>query len=215
MSNLYTATERAILYDYFRQERPEALKDLDIYSEQNGIYVHRARYSDSFELQNAVARIALKRVQNNLPVWACSDLEGEITVARVYEDHPGQEIELLPQYLFMINWADSGPGFSWPEAYHLVWFPEFDRYVVTASQDSPDCYGFEDIAIGFAPFDHDRKELSRKIICNWWEESRSNDQEPWECLFGSGFITVDEAYSWREDVWNPVVLDDDDEEGAL
>lgn len=213
MSNLYTETERAILCDYFQVPRPVELEGLNIFAECPGVFVHKARYSDEFELKNAVARIALKRVQEKLPVWACSDKDGEITVARVYEDHPGQEVELLPQYLFMINWADSGPGFSWPEAYYLVWFPEFERYVVTASQDSPDSYGFEDIAIGHSTFGQDRKEVSGKIITGWWEEGRSHDQEEWVCLFGTGFISSHEACAWRDEVWNPI--ESEEEEGDL
>lgn len=211
MTNLYTPTEQAILCDYFNEARPQKIRDLDLYAECAGVYVHRARYSDEFELSNAVARIALKRIQNKLPVWACIDKDGEFVVARVYEEHEPQGAELLPLYLFMINWADSGPGFSWPESYHLVWLPGFDRYVVTASQDSPDCYGFEDIAIGHAPFAVDRKQLAKEIIRDWWDSQyQNNDQAEWECLFGTGFITSHEAYAWRDEVWNPIELEDED-----
>lgn len=202
MTDPYTPTERAILCDYFEEERPEKLRGLDIYRECKGVYVHRARYSDEFELSNAVARIALKRIQDKLPVWACVDHDGEFVVARTYEDHESRGTELLPLYLFMINWADSGPGFSWPESYHLVWLPGFDRYVVTASQDSPDCYGFEDISIGHAPFAPDRKQLAKDIITGWWSSQRQNNgQEEWEHLFGVGFITEEEACAWRAEVW--------------
>jgi len=56
---------------------------------------------------------------------------------------------LIPQYLLTINWADSGPGFSWPVAYHVTWVPICDEYVVTQSADSPDAFGYCDFAIGY------------------------------------------------------------------
>lgn len=198
----YTDTERVILCDYFGIKRPEALNGLDIYKETSGIYARRARYSSEFEIPNAVARIALSRVQNGLPSWACTNSEGEILVARQYSDHENRVVELLPQYLFTINWADSGPGFSWPEAYYLTWLPEFDRYVVTASQDSPDCYGYEDIAIGSSALFPDRVGIARDIITNFWNRQRKEyDQQPWEYLFGNGLVTSEESYRWRESVW--------------
>jgi hypothetical protein len=27
------------------------------------------------------------------------------------------------QFLFRINWANSGPGINWPADYYLVWLP--------------------------------------------------------------------------------------------
>lgn len=212
MISIYTPTELAILHDYFKLERPKSLKEINVYEECAGIFIRKARYSEEYELSNAVARIALKRVQNRLPVWACVDKDGDFTVARTYEEYEGRAAELFPLYLFMINWADSGPGFSWPEAYYLVWLPEIERYVVTASQDSPDCYGFEDIVIGDTPFNADRKQVAKDLITGWWEsQHNSNNQPEWECLFGCGFVSEDEAYSWRDEVWTPYVPDEDEE----
>jgi hypothetical protein len=47
-----------------------------------------------------------------------------------------------------INWADSGPGLSWPADYNLVWLPTYDRFVLTYSADSPDAFGYCDFALG-------------------------------------------------------------------
>lgn len=209
----YTRTEKAILCDYFQIERPDELKVLNIFAEAPGVYAKKAQYGSKFNIPNAVARIALSRVQDALPAWACYQ-EGNISVARTYSQPEDRAVELLPLYLITINWADSGPGFSWPEAYYLVWLPEFDRYVVTASQDSTDCYGFEDIAIGFAPYAPDRKQIAKKLITDWWlGQSRSYDQAEWECIFDTGFISEDEAYEWRDEVWSANQCED--EEGDL
>lgn len=211
MKNPYTLTERAILCDYFELGRSASLKDLDIYKECQGIFVRKARYSPEYELPNAVARIALKGIQNRLPTWGCLNKEGDFVLARSYEKNKGRDTELFPLYLLTINWADSGPGFSWPEAYYLIWLPEFERYVVTASQDSPDCYGFEDIVIGHAPFALDRRRVAKDLIVNWWRQNgQTVDQPAWECLFGSGFITETEAYAWRDEVWPEYELDEEE-----
>ena len=44
--------------------------------------------------------------------------EADIRLARDIQDRrASRKIEVVPQYLLTNNWADSGPGFSWPVAY--------------------------------------------------------------------------------------------------
>ena len=212
LNDCYTDTERAFLSDYFGIRRPDHLKDLDIYEPVcKGVYVHRGEYSSEYDIPNAVARLCLARIQDCLPAWAGVNSDGEFVVARSYSRAEVAMVNFHPQHLFTINWADSGPGFSWPEAYYLVWLPVFERYVVTASQDSPDCYGFEDIAIGWQFFDEDRVGLAREIIqANWGAVHKPNNEEGWAYLFGTGVVSEDEADSWREEIW-PTETPDDEE----
>lgn len=210
----YTDTERAFLCDYFKIKRPTWLKDLDIYQPvPKGIYVKRGQYSDEYEIPNAVARLVLQRIQDSLPAWAGTNNKGEFVIARKYTRKEVALVSFFPQHLFTINWADSGPGFSWPEAYYLVWLPVFERYVVTASQDSPDCYGFEDIAIGWQFFDDDRAGLAKDIIlANWGSVHKPHLEEGWAYLFGTGLVSDEEALSWREEIWPSTTdLDEEDE----
>jgi len=61
---------------------------------------------------------------------------GRFVTARQFFDRRARgKVELWPYYLLTINWADSGPGFSWPVAYNAIYVPGFDRTVVTASGD--------------------------------------------------------------------------------
>ena len=53
-------------------------------------------------------------------------------------------LNLEPELLFCVNWADSAPGISWPEAYYVTFIPGLDHYVVTASRDSRDLFGCTD-----------------------------------------------------------------------
>jgi hypothetical protein len=52
-----------------------------------------------------------------------------------YKRHKDARLAFNPQLVCTINWADSGPGFSWPESYHVTYLPGFDKFVITASTD--------------------------------------------------------------------------------
>ena len=212
LQDCYTDIERAFLCDYFGIKRPEYLVGVDVYQPvRQGVYVKPGQYSSEYDLANAVARLALARIQDELPAWAGVNEQGEYFSARTYTRSELAAVSFHPQHLFTINWADSGPGFSWPEAYYLVWLPVFERYVVTASQDSPDCYGFEDIAIGWQFFDDDRVGVARDIIlANWGSVHKPNNEDGWAYLFASGVVSESEAEEWREEIWPPIQLDDED-----
>lgn len=213
LDDCYTDTERAFLSDYFRVKRPERLHEIDIYTPvSKGIYVQRGEHSSEYDVPNAVARLALARIQDCLPAWAGVNDSGQYFSSRSYTRSEVAMVNYHPQHLFTINWADSGPGFSWPEAYYLVWLPVFERYVVTASQDSPDCYGFTDIAIGWQFFDDDRVALSKDIIlANWGAIHKPNIDEGWAYLFGTGLVSEAEAQSWRDEIWPKSTFDEDDD----
>ena len=71
----------------------------------------------------ATAAILLERIQYELPQWA-GVREDHITLGRVFRDRAAEKtVELTPQLLLMINWADSGPGFSWPETENVIYVP--------------------------------------------------------------------------------------------
>ena len=92
----------------------------------------------------------LEAIEDRLPVWACWKGDKLIKARSYREPHqkPQRRAALLPSELFAINWASSGPGFDWPVQYHLVWTPIYDRFVVTASADCPDFFGYADFALG-------------------------------------------------------------------
>jgi hypothetical protein len=214
IDDCYTDTERAFLCDYFRIKRPAHLLNLDVYAPvSKGFYVKKSDYSEEHEIPNAVARLALARIQDELPVWSSINQQGEFVVARTYTRAEVAMVNFFPQHLFTINWADSGPAVSWPEAYYLVWLPVFERYVITASQDSTDCYGFEDIAIGWQFFSDDRVELAKEVIqANWGSVHKPNCEEGWQCLFATGTVSAEEALLWREEIWPQLTNEEDEDE---
>lgn len=205
---LYYPVEQALLADYFGVPRPKPLRDLNIWvpdpkAARKAIHLEEGASSDEWALPNAVARIALSRIQDRLPQWYTSR-GGEVIAARKEYAATGGDVLLMPLHLFTINWADSAPGMSWPEAYHLTWFPEFDRYVVTASADSTDAWGYEDRAIGHFGQGGDRMRQAREIITAFWRmQFHQWEQAHWAYLLDTGAVDSEEALAWAKGVWEP------------
>lgn len=171
-AEIFHPEERAILFDYFSVGRPEALQALEVCTDAAGdedpsrpVLVEPDASGDSSDhgTANAVARLLLSRIQERLPQWGVVK-DGEVILSRQHRRAKTRQVDPLPQFLFGINWADSGPGFSWPESYHIAYVPGFERFVVTASFDGTDLWGYADLAIGWFPESTDRIEGAKRVI---------------------------------------------------
>ncbi|MCP3877669.1 MAG: hypothetical protein GY701_04645 [Sulfitobacter sp.] len=213
LNAIYDEVELAILYDWMGIARPSALRGVDIESESDGVeqtlgaihLIHDmfGEYGNN-AVSNAVARLVLSEVQGRLPQWAAVHADGRVDLARTYTPKRRAKVDLLPRFLFEINWADSGPGFNWPEAYNVAYLPGFDCYVVTASQDSPEVHGYTDEAIGHFPADEAVLEGVHRMIFNWWKgQAAECQQHRWAYLFNIGDVSEDEAKSWADEIWDP------------
>jgi hypothetical protein len=207
--DLFTKEEHAILAEWFKTEPKCDAPDIPCLRdalETLGFVGKASLYSEE---DAAVAAIVLERIQNTLPQWASvrlresDDDETDIFLAReVRERRAKRTVELLPKYLLTINWADSGPGFSWPVAYHVTWVPIYNQYVVTQSADSPDAYGYCDFAIGHFPATDDFVSKATNEIRDDWTLQRDQCcQASWEYLFDEGLINDETAQRLRREVW--------------
>ena len=141
----------------------------------------------------AVAAILLERVQGRLPQWGAVK-DGETLLARDYRDRAAERvIEITPSHLFTLNWADSGPGYSWPESYYVTFVPLYDVFIVTGSVDCTDLYGVTDFALGHFAKDKEIVRSSAAIILREWEDLTMYNQHRWQYLFDEGLI--DQAYA--------------------
>lgn len=146
---LFHPVEEAILCDWFRPPRPARLREADTSEDAReatgGDYIAvpdaHSYDSDDYALANAVARIALEAIQQRLPQWGTFTRDGQFIPGRDITPRIPRTVVFKPQLLFEINWASTAPDYSWPEAYHVTYFPGFKRPVVTASVDSDDAYG--------------------------------------------------------------------------
>jgi hypothetical protein len=216
---LYTPIERAALSAYLRfiDPAPQELEhveptdpvDRDEWDhDANGIAPLRSETdNDDLMLENVVARICLETIQHRLPQWA-SVSHARVTLGRRVSRKRDLVRDLRPRYLFTINWADSGPGFSWPEAYHVIRLPGYNISVVTASNDSPDASGYCDFAIGSFSSSASHAMGIERCIKDRWLSTLDYGQARWAYLFGTGIVNEDTACAWRDDIWSA----DDDEE---
>ena len=155
-------------------------------------------------LQIAVARVLLNPIQASLPQWAAVRESGEVLLNRKeIQRHPqAVRLTLEPQLVCCINWADSGPGYSWPESYHVTYIPGLERFIVTASRDGADAFGCADHALGWGSAAEGELLVAKRIIQGFWEHQRNEwDQERWAYLFDEGLINETTANSWAEEVW--------------
>ena len=209
---LFHPREHAILAKFFGQEDklPEDARQIDPeeifpkeenYDEAEQGIVCRKSYGghDFNAIDNAVARIALAPVRTSLPTWGAYS-NGEVYHTRQKEtDNPLPErgYRSDPVHVISINWASSGPGYSWPLKYYISWIPYYERYVVTVSYDSPEVEGYLDLAIGaLSEGARVEKELKSVIVRHWGRDAEY--LQGWEGVIDSGI--VQDPWAWREEV---------------
>jgi len=152
-----------------------------------------------------VADIMLESVEGELPQWSVVSKERGVEFAREYRDQdsiPDRQVVLRPQHLMAINWADSGPGYSWPAAYYATWVPIYDCFVVTVSFDTDEIFSDADFALGWFAADVPIVDGARELIVAEWRERKDmGDQPPWEYLFENGLVPAGLPEAWRDEVW--------------
>jgi len=204
--------EHAILAKFFGQEDklPGNAKHIDpeeIFPEgenydeaEQGIACQKShRGNDYRALKNAVARIALAPIRTSLPTWGGFGKDGVFHSRQVENSNPLPErgYRSEPVHVLSINWATSGPGFSWPLKYYISWIPYYERYVVTVSYDSPEVEGYLDLAIGILDEGATVEEDLKDVIVSHWSYDAQYLQG-WESVIDQGI--VQDPWAWREEV---------------
>ena len=215
---IFHSVEQAILCDWLGRERPLAARDITLKVEDNEtgsgpITLVPGYYGDTseFALANAVARLVLEAIQQRLPTSAVC-CGGDVVLTRDYATKTPRKLDLLPQFLFQINWANSGPGISWPVAYYLAWLPVYDVYVVTESADSPEALGYCDRALGWFDIDTSIEEGAKRVIAGDWLYRYSEyGQEHWEHFLDQGLISSKAVWRWAAEVWEEEGEEEEDD----
>jgi hypothetical protein len=212
--DLFSPDEHAVLANWLGLRPPKSAKGID--PDEAMARLGFEKEPGHYRLIDAVvAFIVLENAEKRLPGWSAVRADGSFLCARNYRDDdkvPDRKVLLQSRRLLVINWADSGPGFSWPVAYYVTWLPVYDRFVVTASADCPDGFGYCDFAIGAFGSDKSIKEGARSVVCGDWKDQwRAWEQQPWAYLFNTGLISHEEANAWREEVW-PTEPEEDEED---
>src|SRR4029077_4316549 len=97
----------------------------------------------------------------------------------------------------------------------LVWTPIYERFVVTASADCPDAFGYADFALGhFGRHENVGQSVIRIIKLDWIMQRDECSQERWETLLRTGLIKEAAVEALADQVWSrdsdEEDLDDDD-----
>jgi hypothetical protein len=217
--------EHAILAEYFdlQEKQPQQARAFDpheITSEENnydeaveGIACRKSYGGRDYRaIDNAVARIALAPVRKNLPTWGGLGKDGAFHSRQSENEStlPERGYRSDPVHVLSINWASSGPSYSWPLKYYISWIPYYERYVVTVSYDSPEVEGYLDLAIGHLSEGASvEKELKSVIVRHWDRDSMY--LQGWEGVIDPGIVK--DPWTWREEVsWG---YNDDGEEIAF
>ena len=217
--------EHAILAEYFdlQEKQPQQARVFDpheITIEENdydeaveGIACRKSYGGRDYRaIDNAVARIALAPVRKNLPTWGGLGKDGAFHSRQSENESilPERGYRSDPVHVLSINWASSGPSYSWPLKYYISWIPHYERYVVTVSYDSPEVEGYLDLAIGdLSEGASVEKELKSVIVRHW--DGYAMYLQGWEGVIDSGIVK--DPWAWREEVdWG---YNDDGEEIAF
>jgi hypothetical protein len=191
---IFTVDETAALTKFFAHARRSK-------QGEHGVAALPALIKDDAELAEKIAAFSLEVVQQRLPQWGPVYKDGELVYARELKPVPARRVVVVPRHLFTINWAYSGPGIPWPEAYHATFIPGFDRYIVTASRDSDDMHRCCDNAIGWFDTNTDWTESAKTIVSAWWAMQQGCGQEGWVDLRNAGSFGAANAHALREAIW--------------
>ena len=193
MNSLYSDIETALLCDYFNIKRPIHLTLKDMFSGSDESYHLQTLELPEIELANAVGRIALN---------GHSMMDGHQNNPNSFRRMNGEHEALIPRHLFSIRWPGDCGEEDWIESYFMTFFPDFDRYVVTACQSPNSTLDFEEVAIGWRSTGCPRLKIAEDIVTNSWRELHSMIiNSAWHTVERSGLISEDEACMWRNHVW--------------
>jgi hypothetical protein len=203
-SHLFTRAEHALLTVYLQVMPAEAR---ECFGRDLTIEEVAARFTlgeKDLDLRGEVATILLRSIAGRLPNWYGGSPEAPVSGRTPKLHVDARKLHMPGQHILTINWADSGPGFSWPFEYTLLRVPLYDRYVVTLSGDCEESlYGRADLALGHFATNRSVMANVRKIMLTEWRRQKEEWQDQrWAAVIRDGMVTEATALRWRRRVWS-------------
>lgn len=197
-ADLYSPNEQALLEAWFAGRQPTLAQET--WLAQQGFEDQPCEpYT---RLDAWVGAFAVRDIQERLPNTGIVSEDSVILTRPINRNRRSKKVAGAARFLFQINWADTAPGYSWPVDFHLVWLPEFDRWLLIDSADSPDARGYCDFALGSIGPEEDWRAAVRGILVDDWRYQFNQwDQAPWAYVWRPGLVTTDEAMAWRAEAW--------------
>ncbi len=166
-------------------------------------------------IEIAVARILLRPIESSLPQWAGMRDTGKLVLNRKPIKRPAKAVPLKfnPRLVCCVNWADSAPGYSWPESYHITYIPGFEKFIVTSSRDGAEPFGSADHALGWGHAVEGELLVAKRLIQRFWQGHVYDwDQGRWAYLFDEGLIDRATADAWADEIWPPPEVEEGEED---
>ena len=104
---LFTADEDLVLATWFEIDRPFSERQVDDILDQWNIPEEIPEYR---RIDAAVGQILLERIQDHLPNWTAVAGDRFVVARPIIERRARRKVELWPQHLLTMIWADSGPS---------------------------------------------------------------------------------------------------------
>ncbi len=162
-------------------------------------------------VSDAAARLLLSGLEERLPNYLVRVPNGSLHAARGARRPRRKVVRGVSILLLGINWADSGPGMSWPEQYYATWLPGFECWCVTASRDSSEVDGYCDRLIGSIDGTQDQLEGVRALVqAEWHRQYEDESQERWVELLDAGRIGSTSAFEIAAAVWGEEAQEDEE-----
>jgi hypothetical protein len=155
-------------------------------------------------LDAATGNLILQSVQRRLPHWESEEHHGHGRFARIDRMYAlkGRLLSFIPQHLFTITWPGRKPGLAGPIAYHLVWLPVFDRFVVTASVPTREGNGYCDFALeSFRAHDVIEQKVGNIVYRDWRRQFVHWCVKQRAEVYATGIIGYDFANKVAERAW--------------
>lgn len=154
----------------------------------------------------AIAQLVLHSVRRRLPNSGVRQKMDDRATGRSLANPLESGLSLLPWHMLTVGWTCNGSSHSIAEAYYLAWLPYYDRYVVTASRDTSECWGYYDAALGDFSRSVDPMRNLQCIISDWWTfQAYRYRRARWRYVFRSGLVSSETAHGWAEGVWDTVL----------
>ncbi len=175
----------------------------DLDTALRGLGVSKAPSSHSLDKADvAIAQLVLRTVRRRLPSSEVTQhtciRPTDRALIRPWESN----LALLPWHIVTVGWPGNGPARSNAEAYYLAWLPYYDRYVVTASWDTPDYWGYHDAALGDFRRTADPMRDLQCVISDWWNVQACRYRSAkWRYVFQPGLVSSETARAWARAVW--------------
>ena len=117
---------------------------------------------------------------------------------------------LESQFIATVDWGGGGYGAcSWPEAYHIIEIPYYNRWVVTSTRDTSEITGYDECAIYNVTSNQPEKSVCCDALLRYWRYQLLFNQPVFNVIRASGLLAAADLSSVAALVWPSLEIPQD------